>query len=155
MNIHKAYEAACKNPSDVYEHLPTLYEYAKRSKTVIECGMRTCNSTWAILAGMLDGTGQVDNSDKRYVGCDVEDNAYVRVAEALARKEGIDFTFLHGDDLTFEYPQADFIFLDTWHVYGQLKRELEKFHSLAPIIALHDTTVDEWVSESVRMGWPL
>jgi hypothetical protein len=154
MDIHKAYEMACKTESDVYEHLPTLYEYAKKSKTVIECGMRTCNSTWAILAGLLDGNEQLDRSVK-YVGCDVEDNAYVRVAEALAKKEGIDFRFLHGDDLTFDYPQADFIFLDTWHVYGQLKRELAKFHKLAPIIALHDTTVDEWVSESVRMEWPL
>jgi len=47
----------------------------------------------------------------------------------------------------------DLTFIDTWHVYGQLKRELAKF---APItnkyIIMHDTTVDEWEGETIRMG---
>jgi hypothetical protein len=47
----------------------------------------------------------------------------------------------------------DLTFIDTWHVYGQLKRELQKF---APItnkyIIMHDTTVDEWQGETIRLG---
>jgi len=43
------------------------------------------------------------------------------------------------------------VFIDTWHVYGQLKRELAKYAPLTKkYILMHDTTVDEWVGESVR-----
>ena len=56
-------------------------------------------------------------------------------------------------DLTLE-ENVDMTFIDTWHVYGQLKRELAKF---APItnkyIVMHDTTVDEIVGETIRNGW--
>ena len=37
--------------------------------------------------------------------------------------------------------KVDLLFIDTWHIYGQLIRELEKFHSLVhKYIILHDTT---------------
>ena len=46
------------------------------------------------------------------------------------------------------------IFIDTWHIYGHLKRELNKF---APItnkyILMHDTTIDEIDGETIRCGW--
>jgi len=49
---------------------------------------------------------------------------------------------------------TDLLFIDTWHVYGQLKRELARWHSYAgKYIILHDTTVDEWQGESIRVGW--
>jgi hypothetical protein len=50
-----------------------------------------------------------------------------------------------------EVESIDLLFIDSWHVYGCVKRELEKF---APktnkYIVLHDTTVDEWDGETVR-----
>jgi hypothetical protein len=40
---------------------------------------------------------------------------------------------------------------DTWHVYGQLKRELAHWHaSVAKYIGLHDTTVDAVHGETLR-----
>ena len=52
-----------------------------------------------------------------------------------------------------EIPEVDLLFVDTWHVYGQLKRELA---ALAPrtrkYIVLHDTTIDWEHGEAVRCG---
>jgi primase-polymerase (primpol)-like protein len=48
----------------------------------------------------------------------------------------------------------DLTFIDTWHVYGQLKRELEKFSKITnKYIIMHDTTVDEIYGETIRIGW--
>ena len=45
----------------------------------------------------------------------------------------------------------DLTFIDTWHVYGQLKRELDKFSKITnKYIIMHDTTVDELLGESIR-----
>jgi hypothetical protein len=41
--------------------------------------------------------------------------------------------------------------VDTWHVYAQLKRVLDKFSKVTnKYIIMHDTTVDEWEGESIR-----
>ena len=46
------------------------------------------------------------------------------------------------------------VFIDTWHIYCHLKRELAKF---APVvnkyIIMHDTTIDEIYGETKRNGW--
>ena len=48
---------------------------------------------------------------------------------------------------------VDLTFIDTWHVYGQLKRELRKFESITKkYIILHDTTIDAVYGESIRLG---
>jgi cephalosporin hydroxylase len=39
-------------------------------------------------------------------------------------------------------------------VYGQLKRELDKFSKITnKYIIMHDTTVDEIYGETIRVGW--
>jgi hypothetical protein len=48
----------------------------------------------------------------------------------------------------------DLTFIDTWHVYGQLKRELIKFSAITnKYIIMHDTTVDEIYGETIRCRW--
>jgi hypothetical protein len=43
------------------------------------------------------------------------------------------------------------LFIDTWHVYGHLKRELAHWHAhVHKYILLHDTTIDEVHGESIR-----
>ena len=45
----------------------------------------------------------------------------------------------------------DLTFIDTWHIYGQLKRELDKFSKITnKYIIMHDTTVDEIYGETIR-----
>ena len=49
--------------------------------------------------------------------------------------------------------EYDMIFIDTWHVYGHLKRGLNKMHSFSKkYIVLHDTEVDGVYGESLRLG---
>ena len=48
---------------------------------------------------------------------------------------------------------VDLVFIDTWHVYGQLKRELNKFSVITnKYIIMHDTTIDETFGELIRYG---
>ena len=47
----------------------------------------------------------------------------------------------------------DLVFIDTLHVYGQLKRELAKFAPFAEkYVVLHDTTSDAELGEALRCG---
>ena len=47
----------------------------------------------------------------------------------------------------------DLVFIDTWHVYGQLKRELARFAPMTNrFIVLHDTQVDGELGETLRVG---
>jgi hypothetical protein len=59
------------------------------------------------------------------------------------------------NDLDMEVSEdVDLTFIDTWHIYGQLKRELEKYSKLTKkYIIMHDTTVDEIYGETLRSGW--
>ena len=45
------------------------------------------------------------------------------------------------------------LFIDTWHVYGHLKRELALWHPyVKKYIAMHDTQVDGVYGETIRNG---
>jgi hypothetical protein len=60
--------------------------------------------------------------------------------------------FYKQSDLECPMEQTDLLFIDTWHVYGHLKRELARWHSsVNKYILLHDTTVDAIYGESIRM----
>jgi cephalosporin hydroxylase len=72
----------------------------------------------------------------------------------VCENEGINATFYKEDDLICKMEDTELLFIDTWHVYGHLKRELARWHSHAKkYIILHDTTVDGEYGESIRMGW--
>ena len=47
--LGERYQAACLEPSDINEHLPTLYELARECPHVTEMGTRTGVSTLAFL----------------------------------------------------------------------------------------------------------
>jgi hypothetical protein len=70
------------------------------------------------------------------------------------KKEGIQVIFHKMSDLDCPMEETELLFIDTWHVYGHLKRELARWHScVTKYIILHDTTVDEWEGETIRCGW--
>jgi hypothetical protein len=77
------------------------------------------------------------------------------------RVAGVEVVALTGDSLSVCLPTPtahraypfDLCFVDTWHAYGQTKRELTRYAPLTrKYIVLHDTTIDAEVSESVREG---
>ena len=69
----------------------------------------------------------------------------------------IEISHIWGNNLKIDLiAEVDMIFIDTWHVYGQLKRELEKYSKVVKkYIIMHDTTVDAISGESIRCKWDI
>ena len=137
--------------SDINEHLPTLHKYAKECNSVIELGVRYCISSWAFLCGLLENNKE-DDSRKILLNdineCNI--NEFLTTTTGLPIK--VEYQWIN--DLNMEVDgNYDLTFIDTWHVYGQLKRELEKFSPITnKYIIMHDTTADEFSGETIRMG---
>ena len=138
--------------SDIMEHIMTLYKYAKECDSVFETGVRGCISSWAFLYGLLDNNN--NESKKRFflndiVNCDIND-----LLEISKNFDNINVKYEWKNNLDIEFSENyDITFIDTWHIYGQLKRELEKFSKITnKYIIMHDTTIDEIYGESIRGG---
>jgi hypothetical protein len=141
----KKYQEKCRITSDINEHLPTLYEYTKKCDSVVECGVRNIVSSYAFAAGLL---GNINNS---YVLVDPYKSNQIQPFLNLCSNEGINARFVEQSDLECPLVETDLLFIDTWHVYGHLKRELAYWHSsVKKYIIMHDTTVDEWYGENAR-----
>lgn len=134
-------------PSDIYEHLPTLREYAAKCGTVAEMGVRAPVSTWAFLRGLCDSTAPT----KTLFCVDIEP-VDMELPKTLAAHTGINFKFFQENSATVDFgTDVDLLFIDTWHVYGHLKRELEFHHArVTKYIIMHDTTLDAVGGESLR-----
>lgn len=144
--------------SDINEHLPTLYNYSKECNSIIECGVRSSVSTWAFLLGLYDNS----NNIKELVCVDIEDIQDKDIIKSIGDKAGINIIFKKEDSAKLNTNiseriseigtgKVDLLFIDTWHIYGHLKRELEQHHSnVNKYIILHDTELDGEFGESIR-----
>ena len=125
--------------SDINEHLDTLAKYASECGHITEMGVRSVVSTWAFLI----------SKPKRLVSIDINP-APIEKALELAKSIGVDMDFIIGDtvDPNFEIEETDLLFIDTWHVYRQLKKELKQHsHKARKYIIFHDTTTFGYVDE--------
>lgn len=62
------------------------------------------------------------------------------VERVLQKCHGLRFAFIEGDDLVVPTMKADLIFIDTWHTYAQLTKELERWADAAGrYLVFHDT----------------
>jgi hypothetical protein len=141
----------CGQTGDINEHLPTLAQYESKCESVAELGVRGCVSSWAFCKGLLEN----GSTNKSLFMNDIQE-CDVSLLESVAADSGIDISYQWINDLNVNLSDIrfDLVFIDTWHIYGQLKRELAKY---APVtnkyIIMHDTTVDEWMGETIRVGW--
>lgn len=121
-------------PSDINEHLPTFVKYGKECKHITEMGVRGIVSTWALLAARPERLVSYDLEYPSNWGADIS-----HVYEA-AEENNLNFEFIKANVLEVEIEETDFLFLDTWHVYEQVRDEL-KLHSnkVRKYIAFHDT----------------
>lgn len=144
--FHKYMEKS-ETPSDINEHLTTLHEYAKQCTSIVECGVREIVSSYAFASALI---GTPNNS---LTMIDLYESDKMKPFIALCQQEGVNASFIEGSDTTCTPVETDMLFIDTWHVYAHLKRELAHWHSVVrKYIALHDTTVDEIYGESIRGG---
>jgi hypothetical protein len=148
--IIKKFRGLCNTASDINEHLPTLFRYAKQCNSAIELGVRGCISSWAIAAGLLENKNGIR---KRMF---MNDTQACQIGEFIDAVEplNIDVKYEWKNDLEVQFEKGemyDLVFIDTWHVYGQIKRELAKYSAVcSKYIIMHDTTVDEIDGETVR-----
>jgi hypothetical protein len=114
--------------SDIMEHIGTLYRYAKECDSVFETGVRGCISSWAFLYGLLDNN---NNIKKRFFMNDIEECNITDILEIGKKFNDIDINYEWKNNLDIEFTENyDLTFIDTWHIYGQLKRELANFQKL-------------------------
>jgi len=135
-SINAIYENYCNRPTDINEHLPTLKRYTEMCETVVEMGVRTVVSTWAFLSGKPKKLTSIDIVDPKQYGINTD------AIKQIAKDEGIEFNFLLGDTTIIEIEECDMLFIDTWHVYPQLKTELALHGNKAKkFLVFHDTEI--------------
>ena len=150
MSLYKCFQDAVNTPSDVNEHVDVLREYASKSSSVAEFGVRGGVSTFGLIYGLSQSTA----ATKSYVGVDINYCDITKTMSQHAKEAGIDYTFIQHDSATVDIPQVDTLYIDSWHIYGHLKRELNNNHKkVNKWIIMHDTTVDGVLGESIRNGW--
>jgi hypothetical protein len=132
--ILEKYRQLSEIPSDINEHLVTLKKYTEECETIVEMGVRSIISTWAFLAGNPKKLTSLDLYNPTKFGGNLQE-----VYDAVNLTD-IDFSFVEYDSLNYELEPCDLLFIDTWHCYLQLKKELTRHHSkVNKYIILHDT----------------
>jgi hypothetical protein len=128
-SLDDSFRTACATPSDIQEHLATLFALAKECRHVTELGTRTGVSTTALLAAQPDVLICYDL--RRFPEVD-------RLRNLAGRTH---FDFHQADVRLIDIEETDLLFIDTWHVYEQLREEL-RLHGVKArkYIVLHDTT---------------
>jgi len=139
-----------KTKSDINQHLNTLSDYAEKCESIFETGVRGVVSSWALLKGLNSSK----SNSKYFLMNDIEECDVSEICK-ISNKLGIKMDWIWKNNLDLNLNKKfDLIFIDTWHIYGQLKRELEKFSVISnKYIILHDTTLDGVHGETIRNGW--
>jgi len=143
MDLKEQFKYLCDTPSDINEHLPTLYEYAQECDHITEMGVREVVSTYALMMG----------KPKTLICIDIEHPKECGGPECNARydfafEQDTDYTFIEGDTLKIEIDETDMLFIDTLHNYKQLREELVLHGNKArKYLIFHDTTTYGWADE--------
>ena len=151
-NIKQKYIELCTTTSDINEHLPTLFKYAQQCNSILELGVRGCVSSYAFAYGLINN----NNENKLLIMNDINEcniSELLHYCNQLSDKIDIKYYWINDLDLNLD-TNIDLTFIDTWHVYGQLKRELDKFSKITnKYIIMHDTTLDGIYGETIRSNW--
>jgi len=117
--------------SDIYMHLDTLYEYAKKCKSVAEFGVRHVVSSYAFAYA----------KPEKLLCLDINLSPQVETFKQECLQENINLEFVQASSLDYEFTEEyDMLFIDTLHTYDQLSQELAKHHSkIKKYIIFHDT----------------
>jgi hypothetical protein len=130
----------CNVPSDINEHLPTLYKYAKECKHITEMGVRWVSSTWPLLL----------SRPEKMISYDIVTHSQINEVINLTKLYNINYEFIQDDVLKTNIEETELLFIDTLHTYNQLFSELS-IHSnkCTKYIILHDTTTFGEVDENI------
>ena len=151
------YDVAKDTPSDINEHIETLYNYATECTHIAELGVRGKVSTWAFLRGLRDSKFK-ESAQLHYYGFDIVpiDDSDI---QQNCFENNITCTPHFGvSDLEADISgeMYDMVFIDTFHCFPQCYEELKRFAPMTnKYIILHDVaeTTDGITSECVRLGY--
>lgn len=142
------YHNFSQTPSDINEHLPTLKRYSDECSHITECGVRFVISSYAFAVSLRN------KPNNKLIQVDVVKYSQNNTFQAECHNEGVNVVFYEQSDLECPLEQTDMLFIDTWHIYGHLKRELARWNTYVnKYIVMHDTTSDEVYGETLRVGW--
>lgn len=128
MNIHDIYHERCRMQTDINEHLPTLFRYAKRCEHVTEFGIRDGHSTHALLAGLDEQKGTLISYDIMPI----------RFEKPICNAEWIPIVRDTKDIDLFVF--TDLLFVDSNHKYPHVRMELFNYQKfIRRWIIMHDT----------------
>ena len=85
--IQSNFIKAAANPSDINEHLLTLYNYAHTCNHVTECGVRGVTSSWAFAAAL------VNRPNTKLISIDLDTNSNVKDFLNITRNAGLNTVF--------------------------------------------------------------
>lgn len=139
MDLDTAYELVCNIPSDIYKHCPRLKQLASECNHVTEIGCRDGRSTTAILAGQPE----------TFITYDIDEKAVKQIKKKLISLRGRTAFYVKvGDSLEINLDPTNMLFIDTYHVYDQLLKELQRHHTqVSKYIVCHDTKSFGYVGE--------
>ena len=142
-NLEQIYNEKCSTPSDINEHLPTLRAYSEMCEHVTEFGVREPVSTYGLMFGKPKIMVSYDITPVEKFGVSRD---YLK---SIAYENGVNYSFIEGDTLSIDIDPTDLLFIDTWHEYNQLKKELEIHHTkVKKYIIFHDTTTYGEIGEN-------
>jgi hypothetical protein len=141
MNIQEEFEHRCSVSSgghaDMRPHMHQLRDLAAECTTACEFGVRSGNSTAAILAGLAkNGGGKLWSFDMNPPQC------------AFPETGGVQWVFEQANTATLPViPPCDLLFIDTLHTGPQVAAELQHARSVRRYIAFHDVVMFGWQGE--------
>ena len=131
--LDNIFERACQDArSDINEHLPTLLKYGRQVDHITELGVRGGCSTVAWWYAEPKSLRCYD-----IVPCNVHDFLMLYVPNS----DKFNYKFIQADVLAIEIEETDLLFIDTYHTYDQLSKELLLHGNKSRrYLIFHDTT---------------
>jgi hypothetical protein len=139
-------------------HVPYLHAIAQQSSSILELGTgKDFRASWGFLRGLAENDNVASSGKKLMVGVDLMDIPETDMIQRIAKEHDIEYHFHQANDLELPikemYGMFDLTFIDTWHCYGQLHRELKIFPAMTrKFLIFHDVNIDGVYGEDLRVA---
>jgi hypothetical protein len=129
--LTEAFDDHRRESSDIQQHLDGLSDLAAQCRHVTEFGVRTGNSTVALLAGLA-----AHEQPAKLISYDINPHQIPRVPVIPPQ---LTWDFRRADTSQVEIEPTDLLFIDSRHTNQQLAAELKQAPRVRHFLAFHDT----------------
>ena len=148
--LEQTFKYYCGQNCDINLHLPVLSRMASTCSSINSLSYSySSNVIWAFLYGLSKTQTTNPKSLMCVAPVHYKDTEHLQQISQLLN---VTLTFKRCNKIQTQLSDVDLTFIDTWHVYAHLKRELETYApKTQKYIILHDTEIDKTYGESIRM----